>query len=122
MNEARLIGRALTDRVVQVHAGCQDALLVEHLDLEAVLLADALCDLRQGLRVELVGRLVDGVARDAHGVADRYAEVELLLVLGRELAGDEHADLAELGLGLAVAGEVTSELVSAEHDALANGA
>ncbi len=58
-----------------------------------MLLADALRDLRERLRVELVRGLVHGVARDADGVADRDALLELLLVLGGDLTWSQHADL-----------------------------
>ena len=122
MNEARLVAGALTDGVVKLHAGGRDAFLVEHLELEAVVFGETLRDLGEGFGNELVGRLVHRVARDGYGLTHGDAKLELLFVLARDLASDEHADLAKLCLRFAISSEVAREPVGAEHDGFANRA
>ena len=63
MDKVRLVTAALTYRVVKVHAGGQDALLVQDLELELVRLGDSSRDAGERFRHQDVWRFVDGVSR-----------------------------------------------------------
>ena len=127
LDQARRMDRALTDAEDAAVAALGERLLVEHLDLDAVLLARGRGDGGEGLGGEVVRRGVDQVAGavDLLGQRDRAVGGGLVGLVTR--LGAEQRDLGErllravAVLRVLLAALVDGEGVRAEEGALGDG-
>ncbi len=109
--------------VVQVHAGGEDPLLVEHLDLELVLARNAASHFGQPSGVSTFGgsftasRAMATASAIATPKSSCFLSAALVLPRARWIRTLPSSDL-----GLALAGEVFGETVSTERDGLADRA
>ena len=106
VDEARLFGAAAIDRQQQRHAELLDALLVEHLALDAERLGLGRRDVGERGRGQVVGGAVDEVAREIDGLADGLAVADRRACARVWLFLDEDGGALERVFGLAVPGEV----------------
>src|SRR5690606_21205427 len=119
-NEARALAAAPADRQMEVHARGLHRFFVEDGRFEALRLCDLAGALGDGTRIQVIGRLVDRLARETDTFVDREAALEVSACRlrsehGHALQGDVLLLLLAVVLGELVGAEAGSESYRAER-------